>query len=253
MTDDEDPVLGPSSPLVSSGPVVSLDPVTTGGRARSCAPPRDQLGDDPVARILELFRTRGGRVTESRRLLIRCLFERRGHRTADELVDAVNALDPAVHRSTIYRNLDELEQLGVIEHVHLGHGPATYHLRSERHGHLVCEHCGQSVEVPEEIFADLERVALGRYGFHLQPRHFAMQGICASCTTAGQPDQSAADPEHADATSAAVEITHPTPDDPEHADATCAYAEAPDPSPAGGESGGPHVDAPGPGHRRGEG
>lgn len=120
-------------------------------------------------------------MTQSRRLLLRCLFEHRGHRTAEELVDEVNALDPAVHRSTIYRNLDELEQLGVVEHVHLGHGPATYHLRAERHGHLVCEHCGRSVEVPEDVFADLERVALRRYGFHLRPRHFAIQGICASC------------------------------------------------------------------------
>jgi Fe2+ or Zn2+ uptake regulation protein len=152
------------------------------------------VDDDRVVAVLDILRARGGRVTESRRLLLRCLFERQGHRTADELVEEVNARDPAVHRSTIYRNLDELEQLGVVEHVHLGHGPATYHLRAERHGHLVCEHCGRSVAVPDELFADLEQVALRRYGFHLRPRHFAVQVICASCAASEATDPTTAYP-----------------------------------------------------------
>ncbi len=74
------------------------------------------------------------------------------HRTAEELAEEVQRVAPDVHLSTIYRNLDELERLGIIVHAHLGHGPATYHLSSETHGHLVCEQCGMAIEAPEDIF-----------------------------------------------------------------------------------------------------
>ena len=62
-----------------------------------------------------------------------------GHRTAEELGAEVQAIAPDVHMSTIYRNLDDLERLGVVVHAHLGHGPATYHLAAGAHGHFVCE------------------------------------------------------------------------------------------------------------------
>ena len=88
---------------------------------------------------------------------------------------------PDVHLSTIYRNLDELERLGIIVHAHLGHGPATYHLASETHGHLVCEGCGGVVEAREAFFAALTDAALREYSFVVDPRHFAVLGRCAAC------------------------------------------------------------------------
>ncbi|MGC2168040.1 MAG: transcriptional repressor, partial [Acidimicrobiales bacterium] len=96
---------------------------------------------DPVEGVLELLREKGGRVTTSRRVLLSCLFQSGPHHTAEELAEEVQRIAPDVHLSTIYRNLDELERLGVIVHAHLGHGPATYHLATETHGHLVCEVC----------------------------------------------------------------------------------------------------------------
>jgi Fur family ferric uptake transcriptional regulator len=136
---------------------------------------------DQVEDALALLRSQGGRVTSSRRLLLRCLFDGREHSTAEELAAAVRQLAPDVHLSTIYRNLEELERLGVVVHAHLGHGPATYHLASETHGHLVCTTCGSTVEAPATMFASLARAARHRYGFETDPRHFAVLGRCAEC------------------------------------------------------------------------
>lgn len=136
---------------------------------------------DPVDDVLDLMRSHGGRVTTSRRLLLRCLFATSEHRTAEELAAEVQALAPDVHLSTIYRNLEELERLGIVVHAHLGHGPATYHLASESHGHLVCESCGTAYEAPEELFSTLSKAALELYGFSIDPRHFAVLGTCANC------------------------------------------------------------------------
>ena len=148
------------------------------------APPAGD--DDPVEAVLDLLRARGGRVTTSRRVLVTALFGGEDHRTAEALARAVQEVAPDVHLSTIYRNLEELEALGVVVHAHLGHGPATYHLASEIHGHLVCEVCDATIEVPLAVFAALEAEARRRYGFVIDPRHFAVLGRCSSCAGATQ-------------------------------------------------------------------
>lgn len=134
-----------------------------------------------VDAVLALVREHGGRATPARRLLLENLFGTSGHATAEELAAAVQAKVPDVHLSTIYRNLEELEKLGVIVHTHLGHGPATYHLADHVHCHLVCEGCGVIIDVPEDLFRNLNRTTKDRFGFVLDPRHFAVLGLCERC------------------------------------------------------------------------
>lgn len=134
-----------------------------------------------VEEVLTLLRARGCRITSSRRLLLHALFDAPGDRTAEDLAEEVHSRAPDINLSTIYRNLDELERLGVVIHSHLGHGAATYQLASLAHGHLVCEQCGGVVEVPSEIFQGLSRTAKTRFGFDIHPYHFAVQGRCRNC------------------------------------------------------------------------
>ncbi len=134
-----------------------------------------------VEGVLALVREHGGRVTSARRLVLEAIFAAEGHQTAEELTATVQARAPDVHMSTIYRNLDDLERLGVVIHAHLGHGPAMYHLASTAHGHLVCEGCGTTIEVPDELFAGLSRSARSEFGFDIDPHHFALLGHCRGC------------------------------------------------------------------------
>jgi Fe2+ or Zn2+ uptake regulation protein len=133
--------------------------------------------------ILALLRARGGRITTSRRAILEAFLGVGGHVTAEALTARVQVGQPDVHESTVYRFLDELERLGVVDHVHLGHGPAVYHLASDAHHHLVCDGCGTVTEVPDEVFADLRARLQAEFGFVLQPRHFAVTGHCRSCAT----------------------------------------------------------------------
>lgn len=131
--------------------------------------------------ILARLRARGGRVTSCRRTILETFLGFGGHVTAEALTARVQALQPDVHESTVYRFLDELERLGVVDHVHLGHGAAVYHLASDAHHHLVCDGCGSVTEVPEEVFAELRARLQGDFGFSLRPRHFAVTGNCRAC------------------------------------------------------------------------
>lgn len=132
--------------------------------------------------VLARLRRGGRRITTSRRLLIRSLLEGPEHPTAETLTSAIQAGAPDVHPSTIYRNLEELEELGVVTHAHLGHGPAIYHMTPVDHGHLVCESCGSLAEVPASLFAELSEAAMSQYGFSVDASHYAVLGRCARCT-----------------------------------------------------------------------
>ena len=139
------------------------------------------LAREQAEPILGMLRAQGGRVTTCRRAILEAFLGVGGHVTAEALTARVQAAQPDVHESTVYRFLDELERLGVVDHVHLGHGPAVYHLATDTHHHLVCDGCGTVVEIPEELFADLRGRLQTEFGFTLQPRHFAVTGRCSSC------------------------------------------------------------------------
>jgi len=138
---------------------------------------------------LAVFRQRGGRITSSRRLLLQALFDDPRERTAEELGQEIHRIAPDINMSTIYRNLDELERLGVVVHAHLGHGPAVFSLAALAHGHLVCEECGAVIELPAELFDGLAGAARSGYSFDIHPHHFAILGRCHSCQSRSRPNR----------------------------------------------------------------
>jgi Fur family ferric uptake transcriptional regulator len=139
-------------------------------------------GDERLETLVRELRRHGTRVTPARRALLAALIDAEHHHlSAQDIAAAVQRAVPDVHLSTIYRSLDSLEELGIVDHVHFGHGRAIYHLADEPHQHLLCELCGAVVEVPDDVFAELSATVRRAYGFVLGPHHFAVVGRCASC------------------------------------------------------------------------
>lgn len=131
--------------------------------------------------VLDRLRASGARITRPRRAILQVFFDH-DHPTADQLADAVQVLRPTVNRSTVYRFLDELERIGVVDHVHLGHGPAVYHLAEDAHQHLVCDCCGTVIEIPERTLEPMRSHLRDTFDFEVHIRHFAVVGRCKDCT-----------------------------------------------------------------------
>ena len=136
---------------------------------------------DRLEPVLALLRANGGRVTSPRRAILEALIDHGEHPTAEQLTAAVQARQPDVHESTVYRFLDDLERLGVVDHVHLGHGPAVYHFADDTHHHLVCQTCSRVIQVPDDTFEGLRRRLRSDFGFEIDQRHFAVVGRCTEC------------------------------------------------------------------------
>jgi len=140
--------------------------------------PVDDLGVDAA---LDLVRSAGGRATLAKRQVLEALRDNPRHLTAEDITSIVQVQAPEVAGSTVYRILEELERVGLVEHSHAGKSAATFHLRSAAHGHLVCQECGSMTEAAPAIFDELVATAAERYGFIVDPHHFAVLGVCARC------------------------------------------------------------------------
>jgi Fur family transcriptional regulator, ferric uptake regulator len=133
----------------------------------------------------------GYRLTTPRRRIARLIAERRGRFTADELLAASRHHRYAIGRATVFRSLDVLSALGLVERVDLPSGDHAY-LACEpaHHHHVVCSRCGQAVGVPEgelgELTATLREVGrLTRY--QIDSHRLELYGTCPSCQAAAQP------------------------------------------------------------------
>lgn len=120
-------------------------------------------------------------MTHARRAVLQALVAARAHVTAEDLLNIVQIDSPEIHLSTVYRTLDALENLGVVDHVHLGHGRAVYHLTDNAHQHIVCEKCSAVEEVPSKLFLQLEKELMDNYQFKVRMNHFAVIGTCRKC------------------------------------------------------------------------
>lgn len=135
-----------------------------------------------VEDVLAALRHAGGRITSTRRATVEALLASPDrHTSAEEIVDAVRRRHADVAESTIYRTLATLEDLGVVTHMHLDHGPATFHLSDHEHRHLVCRECRAIIEVPATVFAAVSDEIERAYGFVIEDEHFAVRGVCREC------------------------------------------------------------------------
>ncbi len=130
----------------------------------------------------EKLRESGHRLTAQRQLVLEAV-TRLGHATPEDICAEVRATAHAVNISTIYRNLELLEDLGLVAHAHLRHGAPTYHATTEEaHVHLVCSRCdaveGVPTDLVEPVVARLER----ERGFRVDVRHVTFSGLCRECS-----------------------------------------------------------------------
>jgi len=139
------------------------------------------MADGTTAAMVDHLRRQGVRVTAPRRAVLDALGELGSHATAEQLHQRVRARHPDVSVSSVYRTMDLLARHGLVTHVHLGHGPAEYHLADDRHAHVVCDACGAVAEIPpalaDPFAAEVER----RLGFRVDLHHFALTGRCPGC------------------------------------------------------------------------
>jgi Fur family ferric uptake transcriptional regulator len=132
------------------------------------------------------LRDQGFRITPQRQLVLEAV-EKLRHGTPEELLVEVQCTATGVNLSTVYRTLEVLEDVGLVTHAHIGHGPPTYHSVDEDvHIHLVCDRCATVLSVPASVAEEFVSRLDSSYGFRTDISHVSVHGVCESCK-AGPP------------------------------------------------------------------
>jgi Fur family ferric uptake transcriptional regulator len=134
-----------------------------------------------VQSALQEVRDRGLRMTAARRQVIEALYAPDRPVTAEEIASGLYGRFMPCDLASVYRNLEALEDLGLVRHMHLGHGPGLYAPASLSHEYVACERCGRSRTVPADCLALLRGVVAKAVGYRVSFAHLPLTGLCPTC------------------------------------------------------------------------
>ncbi len=131
--------------------------------------------------LRDRLREQGYRLTPQRELVLAAV-EKLQHATPDEVYAEVQASSSAVNRSTVYRTLEVLEELGLVRHLHLSDRAPTYHaVEAHPHFHLKCRKCGAAISVAQEKAAGFVERLREDEGFDVDVAHLTVFGAHVEC------------------------------------------------------------------------
>jgi Fe2+ or Zn2+ uptake regulation protein len=136
-------------------------------------------GSSPLKSTL---RTTGRRLTGQRLLLLQLIQEHGGHLDAHELYRLASERNPRLSLSTVYRTMNLLRDLGLVDEVHLGEDHHHYELKPQaQHCHLVCAGCGTVVEIGCELIDQLKDTVSRQHDFEITEARVDLVGLCGKC------------------------------------------------------------------------
>jgi Fur family transcriptional regulator, ferric uptake regulator len=139
-----------------------------------------QPGADTLSCISTL-KKKGLRLTPQRRMIVDIIHDRVDPLTAEDLVNCMHNKMPEVDKSTVYRTLDLLEATGCIYKSQSTLGVIYHHAEEGHHHHLVCQKCGKTVDIEEDLFLPVKKILVDKYNFRVNFQHMVIQGLCETC------------------------------------------------------------------------
>jgi Fur family ferric uptake transcriptional regulator len=139
-------------------------------------------------RARQVLADSGHRTGQARLALVELLDRQSCARTVLEIEDALRAGERPIARASIYRILDELERLRLVQKVQVGQDMARYEpMRSGdgHHHHLVCDSCGQIAPFSDPSLEQaIERVSRS-LSFAVDDHDVVLHGSCSACRDDG--------------------------------------------------------------------
>ncbi|CAM3712032.1 Fur family transcriptional regulator [Alkalicoccus chagannorensis] len=145
-----------------------------------------------IDRIKKQLQSQSYKLTPQREATVRVLLEHEDdHLSAEDVYMLVKEKYPEIGLATVYRTLELLTELKVVDKINFGDGVSRYDLRQEGadhfHHHLVCLECGAVDEIQEDLLGDVEKIVETRWNFHIKDHRLTFHGICHRCHDTSSP------------------------------------------------------------------
>jgi Fur family ferric uptake transcriptional regulator len=140
----------------------------------------------------ETLQKNGYRMTVPREAIINLLSGSEKHLSAEDIYMAIHPENQAIGLTTIYRTLELLQRMGILQKFEFGHGRAKYELSEDygnkkHHHHLICSKCEKIIDYTEfakeelEFIGKVEKGLEQNYGFTIDSHILHFYGICDQC------------------------------------------------------------------------
>ena len=126
------------------------------------------------------------KLTPQREATVRVLLENeQDHLSAEDIFLMVKEKAPDIGLATVYRTLELLLELKIVDKINFGDGVYRYDLRKDCdvhfHHHLVCMNCGSVHEIEDDLLLDVEKIVESDYDFKIKDHRLTFYGICSKC------------------------------------------------------------------------
>ena len=134
----------------------------------------------------DVLRRQGFRITPQRLLILDILQHSDRHLSVEELYAQVQARFASTDISTVYRTLEMLTSLGLLQKVSLGEAHDHYEwVEEEPHYHIVCQHCGAVMPFGDEMLEQMKALLEQKHHFRVERAFVEVFGTCPRCVGAG--------------------------------------------------------------------
>ncbi|HLS60590.1 MAG TPA: Fur family transcriptional regulator [Virgibacillus sp.] len=139
-----------------------------------------------IDRIKKQLHSKSYKLTPQREATLRVLLEQNEeHLSAEEVFLLVKDKAPEIGLATVYRTLELLSELKVIDKINFGDGVSRYDIRREGaehfHHHLVCIECGSVEQIVDDLLGEVEEIVETDWEFKVIDHRLTFHGICKKC------------------------------------------------------------------------
>ncbi|MBO0476808.1 transcriptional repressor [Vagococcus sp. DIV0080] len=141
---------------------------------------------DSLKKIKKKLHDASYKLTPQRETTVLVLLENeKDHLSAEEIYMLAKLKSPDIGLATVYRTLEMLTELKILDKISFTDGLARYDMRKEGakhfHHHLLCLECGDIEEIEEDLLLDVEELVEERFSFQVSDHRLTFHGVCKKC------------------------------------------------------------------------
>ena len=119
--------------------------------------------------------------SRQRELILKTLRENAIHPTAEQLYQFVRSQEPTISLATVYRNLNNLAEIGLIKKIEGLENMVHFDHQTHEHYHFICSKCHQIYDIPCDVAPNLATLVEKQTGMNVTYYDISFRGICNYC------------------------------------------------------------------------
>ncbi|CUH94123.1 hypothetical protein P22_0185 [Propionispora sp. 2/2-37] len=140
-----------------------------------------------MSHLKEMFRERQYKLTAQRQIVLQAFLDHQDeHLSAEDVHNILRNQSSEIGLATVYRTLELLSDLGVLQKMNFGDGRSRYEINEasttrHHHHHLICLACGKVKEFEDDLLETLENAVARKSNFKIVDHQLKFYGYCQEC------------------------------------------------------------------------